>query len=407
MIFKNLTLFCVLLSFVLTACDSKVTVQKNDQETSADSKGVASSESNSTPKNNNASLRPQNSKDCQLDGALIPNGESRKVFKDQKIECNSACQEGTVTCKEGVLSGNTDFKALSCSQICNCQMPWGTLFQKDTETVAFKKDVLECDAPINCNDESNQITVKCVNPFKNEIQVTKGGGQIQDFQKRNCAKKVCACFHLGVFIKPTDPPLPVYKSKSVKAPAKCEDNANMGKVTCELSNGSYLVRGDNSISNFPYASCAVESTTTGSGNSDSTVGAGDGGGKGGGLGNDEGEGEGFRRRGKGGGGSCGPGCMEAVDTAPYALLCGNDARFYGVGGMCFTPNENGYPAPPQPGGKELGNRVTPGTYMYAYSVNQVGCNDKCSNYLGLTQCAAGEMSSKTKYKYLDCKEVCP
>lgn len=134
--------------------------------------------------------------------------------------------------------------------------------------------------------------------------------------------------------------------------------------------------------------------------SETDVGAGDGGGKGGGVGNDEGDGEGFRRRSKGGG--KGSGCD--INVAPYFCATTNVYQI-NYGNFCLLPIESGYDVS-LISAVDYRQRISPGGWIALYSKKEVGCGEKCSDHLGLSQCVLGRMSEKTKFKYMDCVEKC-
>lgn len=335
--------------------------------------------------------------DCKHAGIVIANGQKRKVYATEEVNCGSTCQEGEVTCTSGELSGMTGYANVSCSpKICKCLSSWGQQVDLNQKISAYKDSTLSCEDTMVCDDPRNKIEIKCTDVIANKFEVI-GTGKITDFTQPSCSATVCGCVHLGTVFKPTDPPLKVYKQDKATSPEKCEMTGIIGEVRCRASGKNFITSGDTNTTVFKHTQCQ---NVTGNA-SDYDVGAGDGGGANGGVGNDEGEGEGFRRRKKGGGG--GDGCK--VNEPPY--YC------YGASGgvsinrsFCFLPGQDGYTAPPTDK-KITSQRVSPGGYITAFSQKEVACGDSCSKYMGIISCDHGVMSSKDKYKYLDCREVCP
>jgi hypothetical protein len=335
---------------------------------------------------------------CEYKGLTILNNQSSSYFAAKSVKCTETCKLGKVTCKDGQLSGDTTYTETSCSpQICKCTTPWGELLSHGEERNVYINSKIACASTVNCSDAANISRIKCADAATNSItNLTNPTVAISTYTASSCLKEVCACSHLGTIFKPTDPPLAVYKIRNARFPNKCELATNMGTVTC---GSDFNLKGDINTAIFPYTEC--KNITTGTGDSESDVGGGEGGGTGGGVGNDKGDGEGFRRRRKGGGG--GSGCD--VNSPPY-FCATTSARQNNYGNFCLLPTESGYDTSLITA-TDYRQRISPGGWIALYSKKEVACGDKCSNYLGLSQCVIGRMSEKNKFKYLDCVEKCP
>lgn len=335
---------------------------------------------------------------CDFAGAIIPNGGSRQAYAAPEVACGSTCQPQTVTCNLGTLGGATTSKSLSCSpKDCKCTTAWGQKIDLNQEVDAFKSAAMTCSSNATCKDPSNWIRIKCNNVQTNELVIVQGSGNIADFKQPACNAPTCTCEHLGVFFKPTDAPLKVYKTESVAPPATCETQGNSGLVRCVQYGANYVTQGDTNKSVFKFTSC--HSTATG-GQSSENVGAGAGGGAGGGVGNSEGEGEGFRRRFKGS-----KGCD--VNEPPY--VCGGaslDWVIAGQGNACILPGPTGYSgAPTDP--LNFKGRIQGSGFITAFAHREVSCGDSCARYSQLIFCLPGGMSNTSTHPYSDCREVCP
>ena len=339
----------------------------------------------------------------------MKNGASLKVFAEKEVACGQTCTEATVSCSQGTLSGSTQYTEPSCSpKICKCKTVWGALIDQDQTVDAYKLNQMNCATDVKCTDAGNKIKLKCTDVTKNQLSIVEGTGNVNDFKYSTCSMASCGCVHLGVFFKPSDPPLKVYKIDSAKAPQKCEAVGSFGTVTCKQITSNYFqVQGDTNTSIYKFTQCKDENDGKGDGTgmSDSNVGPGAGGGLGGGLGNDVGDGEGFRRRRKGGGGGGGSGCD--ITQPPYYCSANVYATFTTDSSMCFLPTKNGYEPIVPKSDLDIRQRITPGGVIPAYSVKSVQCGDSCSKYLGLVRCDQGLMSGKTKFIYTDCVENCP
>lgn len=335
---------------------------------------------------------------CEISGAVIPDGGTRQTYAAAEVACGSTCQPQTVSCSLGTLGGATSAKSLSCSpKECKCTTPWGQKIDLNQEVDAFKSSTMTCSSNATCKDPSNWIRIKCNNVQTNELVIVQGSGNIADFKQPACSAPTCTCEHLGVFFKPTDAPLAVYKTETVNPPGTCQTAGNVGSVKCIQVGANFTVQGDTNKSVFKYTSC--QSTATG-GQSSENVGPGAGGGAGGGIGNSEGEGEGFRRRGK-----SSKGCN--VNEPPY--VCAGYIVDMGIAGdsnACVLPGPNGYsglPADPL----NFKGRIEAKGFITAFSRKEVACGDSCARYSQLIFCLATGMSNSTTHPYSDCREVCP
>lgn len=344
--------------------------------------------------------------DCQHAGIVIKNGEKKSVFASTEVACGSTCSAGEVSCSSGTLSGQTSLQNLSCSpKICKCTTPWGENIDLNQTVPAYKKDVMACDENMACNHASNLIKIKCVNVVTNKFDVVEGTGAMSEFTKPNCSASVCGCSHLGLIFRPIDPPVKVYKIEEAMAPAKCDLAGNSGTVSCTGTSPNFNITGDKNTAIFKFLKCkdiSVPGTGTGTGTSPVSIGPGTGGGAGGGIGNDEGEGEGFRRRMKGGSGF-GSGCD--VNKPPYICM-DLGAGVFSQQSFCLLPETEGYDLL-QTNSDNYKQRISPGGAVAAFSKKTVACGDSCSKYMGVVSCDNGVMSNKSKYNFLDCRELCP
>jgi hypothetical protein len=317
--------------------------------------------------------------DCRHLGMVIANGQKRKVFAAPEVNCGSTCQEGEVTCVSGELQGNTTYQNASCSpKICKCLTTWGQQIDANQTVDAYKAATMSCDQNMACDNAANKISIKCTDVITNKFELTAGTGQIADFKQPSCSSASCACTHLGMQFKPTDPPLKVYKIEKGVSPDKCELAGNVGEVRCIKSGSNFITQGDTNTNIYKFTQCQN------------------------GVGNDTGDGEGFRRRLKGGGGG-GSGCD--INQPPYYCYGADGGASVNIS-MCNLPIEDGYVFTPVDD-SDYSQRITPGGYLSAYSRKEVTCGDSCSKYMGIVSCDHGLMSNKTKYPYLNCKEVCP
>lgn len=343
--------------------------------------------------------------DCSHAGVVVKNGQTRKVFSANEVNCGSSCTEGEVRCTSGTLTGQLSYLNLSCStKICKCTTAWGELINLNETRDAYKKDQMDCGQSLACSHSSNKIKIKCTDVATNKFDVIEGSGAINEFTKPTCSAAACGCSHLGVIFKPTDPPLKVYKLDKAVSPAKCNVAGNFGTVTCAGSSPNFRVTGDTNTSVFKFLTCddkPVPGTGVGTGESPLDVGVGTGGGAGGGIGDGEGDGEGFSRRLKGGGG--GGGCD--INKSPY-YCWGSSGGAVVDSSFCLLPGLNGY-SMTNTNSDNFKQRISHGGALVVYSKKEVACSDSCTKYMKVVSCDQGVMSSKTQYKFLNCREVCP
>jgi hypothetical protein len=340
--------------------------------------------------------------DCRHGGVVMPNGSTRQVFANETVACGQSCQQSTLRCTDGVLSGQSSYTALSCSvQVCKCRTPWGELLDINQTVAAYKNATFTCDSGMTCDSESNKITVRCRNPENNLFDVVEGTGNLQEFQQQSCSMPSCGCFHLGHMLRENQT-MKVYKIAEGVPPARCETEGNFGEVRCTKSGTNFRLLGDTNTNIFKYAECRdleIPGSGTGTGSSPSDVGVGTGGGAGGGTGNDEGDGDGFRRRGSGGGSGCN------INEPPYYCI-GGSASIPIKSSFCLLPSENGY-SPDVTNDTDFRHRIAPGVTLTLYSRREVSCSDSCSRYQKVVSCDLGVMTDRSEYRYLDCREVCP
>jgi hypothetical protein len=343
--------------------------------------------------------------DCNHAGTVVQHGQAKTVFESSDVACGSTCKSGNVTCDSGVLSGNTNYKNLGCSpKVCKCTTPWGEKIDLNASIDAYKKSSISCSETANCSDANNKITVKCTDVIANTLQVTAGSGPVTNYPHSSCSKDTCGCTHLGMVLKPTDPPLKVYKLEQAVAPATCALSGNQGVVSCIVSGTSFRMTGDINTTIYKYTTCKdmpVPGSGTGIGESPLNVGVGTGGGAGGGIGNSEGDGEGFKKRFKPGGG--GSGCD--INKPPY-YCWGASGGLSTENSFCLLPGDDGY-SNSETNNTDFRQRISMGGAIAAYSRKEVACGDSCSKYMGVVSCDHGVMSDKTKYRFLNCREVCP
>ncbi|MBX2996561.1 MAG: hypothetical protein KF681_17195 [Bdellovibrionaceae bacterium] len=336
---------------------------------------------------------------CTFEGSVIAHGGSKTVYATPQVACGETCQPQTVTCNLGNLSGATSSKNLSCTpRECKCTTSWGQKLDLNQEIDAFKSATLACDQSLSCQDAANRIRIKCNNVQTNEITLVQGTGTVADFKQPSCSIPACACEHLGRFLKPTDPPMSVYKIDKAIPPATCKMQGNVGTVRCVKVGANFNVQGDTNTALYKFAACE---DVAGGGNSSENVGAGTGGGTGGGVGNDDGEGEGFRRRSKG--------VSRGCDVNSYPYVCASfDFRTISAdaGGYCRVPGTNGFTALPTDI-NDLSGRIEPKGFFTTFSQKEVACGDSCSRYAKLGICLQGHLSTKDTHPYSDCREVCP
>lgn len=345
--------------------------------------------------------------DCTHEGLIVKNGESKTVYSSSEVNCGSTCTAGSVTCTSGNLSGQTTYTHFGCSpKICKCTTAWGEQIDLNTTLDAYRLDKMNCGESISCDHSSNKIKIKCTDVVANKIDVVEGVGDLNVFNKPTCSASACGCSHLGVIFKPTDEPLKVYKIEEAVSPARCDLAGNYGTVRCVQSGTGFVTTGDKNTTIFKYLSCqdkAVPGTGEGSGTSPLDIGVGIGGGAGGGIGNGEGDGEGFSRRLHGGGGGGGGGCD--INQPPYYCFSSrNEARV--DMSFCLLPGINGYSAS-NTNEDNFMQRMSYGGALTLYSKKEVACGDSCAKYMAVVSCDNGFMSQKSKFKYLDCREVCP
>lgn len=228
--------------------------------------------------------------------------------------------------------------------------------------------------------------------------ISMGNGNIVDFKSPSCSEPVCACTHLGVVFKPTDPDLTVYRFDKSTPPATCAGQGNFGKVKCVQSGNTFTPTGDVNTSVYKFTRCE---DPPGGGNSSENIGAGSGGGSGGGVGNDVGEGEGFRPRSK-------PPNSRGCDVNSYPFVCSGGSMNFEMqlNGACMVPPLEGPPVLPTDI-NDITRRVQGDTYIAAYSRKTVACADSCSKYIGYLECGRNGWVNMDKYPYQTCTEVCP
>lgn len=389
--------FLILLLLILGACTSKLSINKTleSSESTESSQATPGPSPQPSPAPSPAPApaptpNPSPGASCNFSGIVMNSGTTKTVYSAAVVGCSVGCSAGQVSCNNGVLSGNTGYTALSCSQMCNCTTPWGQNVAQGDSTTGYKIDTYACSSTTNaCADPTNKIVVRCDDALTAKLTIVSGAGPINQYTSPTCTPPTCGCVYQGQLI-PGGSTIPVYKSSTAVAPAHCTDAANAGRVTCTLTGGNFVLSGDNNQSTYPYTSC--QDSAAGSGG----TGWGTGGGSGGGTGNSSGPGDGFQRSGISGGAGCDA-------TAPPYYCVGFDLSFSPVSSMCYLPTEAGYGTPPT----GAAQRVTPGSYIPAFSVKTVHCPDRCSKHMALVHCDSGVMSEKANYPYLDCVEICP
>lgn len=335
----------------------------------------------------------------------IANGVSATVFSGGTAACGSLCtaMQGSVTCNNTVLTGQTSYKASKCvQQNCECTAPNGSKYLAYGTIVPANKVLFYKQDKTSCGE------IKCalIPNLSRELYCLKNGATtywadaqnntVSDFsvyKYMSCQDPPsgCSCNIAGKETIKENTTANFYKTSSVPCGMVCETPDNYISIKC---NADLTTTSTPASTNIPLffagaysksckpADCPQGTPSSPPAISDGTGDGqkGDGGGTGGGTGDGEGPGIGFAGRASGGGGGGG-----GARTKIY-LGSATKAR---RATPCVLP---------------WGGVVTDAASVVAFKVSVAPQGHKCSEYRVYRICLNGTLNGDTSATSVDCQE---
>ncbi len=194
-------------------------------------------------------------KDCPISTEFfVKHNESKLFFKtnrglncDAQKKCESAARSQTRTCSNGILSGDTAFNQLTCTNdFCSCTVQNST-YKHNENLNYYTRSESKCSDNFNCGDAGVKVSSKCVD---GQIQGLSTGLTIFN----SCAQEQCKCIFKDANNVETTlndgQKIDVFSASTVACGVSC--NTVKGQITCSRGKLSGNV-------NYVTTSCASNS----------------------------------------------------------------------------------------------------------------------------------------------------